>query len=84
MVGKRERVPAQGVKVSDIPAGTSGERSMGGKREQAPVGGAEVSDIPLRCLEDDAIGTSEALTGKRERAPVGGAMASDIAAQSAD
>ena len=70
--GGREQAPVQGVKVSDIPAGTPGKYPMDGGREQAPAAGAAVSDNLLTSLRDAAMDTSETLTATPERAPRGG------------
>ena len=91
---KRERGPAKGVKVSDIPTplldsirggGNEDTRGSGkGKREQAPAFVAKESEDPSTSLDEDAMDASDTLAGKRERTSVGGVMGSDIPSQSID
>ena len=68
--GKRERAPAQGVKLSDKPMEPA---DLGRKRERAPANGVMDSDIPTQLSastrgggNEDTLGSGE---GKREQAP---------------
>ena len=73
LVGIRERAPAKGVNVSDIPTllldSTSGGGNKGtlgsgkGKREQAPAQEARVSDDLSALLDEDAMYIPETSAG---------------------
>ena len=50
---KRALALAEGVKVSDIPAGTLGKHSLNGKRGRAATKGAKASYRPTQFSDSD-------------------------------